>query len=226
MMKIFIGYDPREAQAWHACAQSIIDHASRPPEIVPLALEHLGTYRETHAGTNSFIHSRFLVPALCDWQGIALYVDADILFRIDPFRILDGLDRWKALHVVQHDYMTQHPRKYLGSPLEAENRDYPRKNWSSVILWNCGHYGNRVLTPEKIEKLTSGELHRFGWLAEKYLGALDPRWNVLVGEQDPRPDAYAVHYTLGVPTLAGGHYAACDYAGEWHDTCARMGRCG
>jgi hypothetical protein len=85
--------------------------------------------------------------------------------------------------------------KYLGSP----NEDYPRKNWSSVILWNCNAIRNRQLDPEFVQKSTGAFLHRFSWIDDSRLGELPPEWNWLPDEYGPNPDAKLLHYTLGTP---------------------------
>src|SRR5215212_3157138 len=104
-----------------------------------LALGNLG-YRERHRdGSNQFIYSRFLLPHLTGYSGWALYIDGDMLLRADIAALWNLRNESKAVMCVHHDYRTRMRRKYLG----AKNEDYPRKNWSSVVLWNCGHPANR-----------------------------------------------------------------------------------
>jgi hypothetical protein len=211
MPRIFIGYDPREAVAYHVCANSLIRHASRPVTITPLALNNLADYTETHTdGSNQFIYSRFLVPHLMDYQGWAIFMDGDMLVRADIVDLWSLRDDSKAALVVKHDYRTRANDKYLGS----KNQDYPRKNWSSVVLWNCGHPANRVLTPEFIESASGAQLHRFTWLTEAMIGALPKVWNWLPDEFGENPEAKLLHWTLGTPSFH--EYAAAPMAGEWH----------
>lgn len=128
-------------------------------------------------------------------------------------------DPTKAVQVVKHEYKTKHKKKYIGTKMEAKNEDYPRKNWSSMILWNCEHPANRCLTPDYVDDHAGSELHRFNWLPEKLIGDLLKEWNVLVGEQD-NPNAKIAHYTLGIPEFV--HYKYCDYAQQWFNTKSRM----
>jgi len=118
--------------------------------------------------------------------------------------------------VVKHDYKTKHPVKYLGNA----NDDYPRKNWSSVILWNCGFFPNRILTPDFVATAEGAFLHRFSWLKDSEIGDLSPGWNRLVLEQDISPADRLLHYTIGIPGFA--KYADCDGAGDWWATYRRM----
>jgi hypothetical protein len=97
--------------------------------------------------------------------------------------------------------------------MEADNLDYPRKNWSSLILWNCNHYANRRLTPEMVRESPGSFLHRFEWLREDQIGELPAEWNALAGEQDISC-ASLIHFTLGVPGFE--HYKHCDGARHWH----------
>lgn len=211
MLKIFIGYDPREAIAFHVCVNSIIRKSSGPFSVTPLALNNLAGYKEKHAdGSNQFIYSRFLVPHLTDFSGWAVFMDGDMLLREDIQHLWDLRDETKAVLVVKHDYRTKLREKYLG----AKNEDYPRKNWSSVILWNCAHPANRVLTPEFVEKATGAQLHRFTWLDDALIGALPIEWNWLPDEFGPNRNAKLLHWTLGTPCFHD--FADAPMAEEWH----------
>ena len=208
---IFIGYDPREAIAYHVCANSIIRHSSVPVAIVPLALNNFRDYTETHTdGSNQFIYSRFLVPHLMGYSGHAIFMDGDMIVRGDIAELwaLRSLD--KDVQVVKHDYKTRMPIKYLG----AKNEDYPCKNWSSVMIFNCNNYPTRKLTPEYIQKSTGAHLHRFMWTSEDRVGALPPEWNWLPDEYGANPDAKLLHYTLGTPCFHD--FATTTMADEWH----------
>lgn len=220
MIRIFVGYDEREPVAFHACVSSIIRHASQPVSITPLALNCLAGYDELHTdGSNDFVYSRFLVPSLCDFAGHALYIDGDMIVKGDVAELWARRDPNCSVQVVKHDYRTKAPVKYLG----AKNEDYPRKNWSSVILWNCAHELNRALTPAYVQRATGAHLHRFAWLDDKHIGALPLGWNWLVGEYDQNPAAKLLHYTLGTPCF--DRYADCDHAEEWHLERQHMNSC-
>ena len=208
---IFIGYDPREAVAFHVCANSIIRHASQPVAIVPLALNLFQDYTETHTdGSNQFIYSRFLVPHLMGFKGWAIFIDGDMIVRGDIVELWNLRESDKDVMVVKHDYKTRMTEKYLG----AKNEDYPRKNWSSVILWNCSNHPIQRLTPAFIEKSTGAELHRFSWINDDRIGELPPEWNWLPDEYGSNPDAKLLHYTLGTPCFH--EFATTNMADEWH----------
>ena len=208
---IFVGYDPREAVAYHTCANSIIRHASRPVAIIPLALNLFTDYTETHTdGSNHFIYSRFLVPHLMDYLGHAIFIDGDMIVRADIAELWDLRDYTVDVQVVKHDYQTRMAEKYLG----AKNENYPRKNWSSVILWNCQNPANKRLTPQFIEKATGAELHRFTWIKDERIGELPREWNWLPDEYGANPAAKLLHYTLGAPCFH--EFATTDQADEWH----------
>lgn len=211
MINVFIGYDPREAVVYHVCANSLIRHASRPLALSPLALRNLGAYTETHSdGSNQFIYSRFLVPDLMGYRGWALYIDGDMLLRADIAELWALRDDSKAVMCVHQDYKTRTTSKYLGSA----NADYPRKNWSSVVLWNCDHPANRTLTPEFVMQSTGAQLHRFTWLADDLIGEIPKGWNWLPDEFGENPQAKLLHWTLGAPCFH--EYADTPMANEWH----------
>ena len=208
---IFVGYDPREAVAYHTCANSIIRQASQPVAIIPLALNLFTDYNETHTdGSNQFIYSRFLVPHLMEYQGWAIFIDGDMIVRDDIVKLWNLRQEDKDVMVVKHNYKTRMTEKYLG----AKNEDYPRKNWSSVILWNCANHSNKKLTTEFVQKATGAQLHRFTWIDDERIGALPPEWNWLPDEYGANPEAKLLHYTLGTPCFH--EFATTPQGDEWH----------
>jgi hypothetical protein len=217
MISVFIGYDLREAVAYHVCSNSIVRLASQPVSINPLALKNLRFYVEKHTdGSNQFIYSRFLVPYLSEYRGWAIFMDGDMLLRDDIAELWKMRDPTKAVMVVKHNYKTRLKEKYLG----AKNEDYPRKNWSSVVLWNCEHPANRELTPEFIQGATGAQLHRFTWLPDELVGELPIVWNWLPDEFGANPDAKLLHWTLGTPCFH--EFATAPMAEEWHRERALM----
>jgi len=214
LIPVCIGFDARETIAYHVLEQSIIDKTSEPVAIIPLASRLLQNFDGQRDGTNAFIYLRFLVPELMGYQGWAIYCDSDMLLRRDLAELWALRDESKAVMCVQHDYHTKHRRKLIGTPMECDNSDYPRKNWSSLILWNCAHPQNRILSTEFVAESPGSVLHRFQWLTDDLIGALPSTWNHLVGEYQFTPDAKLVHFTYGAPCFS--HYRKCDYATEWH----------
>src|SRR5574343_485095 len=210
-IQVVIGFDQREAVAYHTFCQSILERASQPVSFTPLALNTLNSYVENHTdGSNAFIYSRFLAPWLMDYQGWAIFADGDMICRDDIAKLWALRDESKAVMVAKHDYKTKAHQKYLGN----KNQDYPRKNWSSVVLWNCSHPANHVVTPEFVERGTGAQLHRFTWLSDDLIGALPREWNWLPQELGANTDAKLLHWTLGTPCFH--EYADDAMASEWH----------
>jgi lipopolysaccharide biosynthesis glycosyltransferase len=208
---IFVGYDPREAVAYHTCSNSIIRHASQPVAIIPLALNLFKDYTETHTdGSNQFIYSRFLVPHLMGFSGHAIFIDGDMIVRGDIAELWNLRELNVDVQVVKHDYKTKMTEKYLG----AKNEDYPRKNWSSVMIFNCQNFPTKKLTPEYIQKSTGAHLHRFEWTTDDRVGELPPEWNWLPDEYGANPGAKLLHYTLGTPCFH--EFATTPQGDEWH----------
>jgi lipopolysaccharide biosynthesis glycosyltransferase len=146
-----------------------------------------------------------------EYKGWAIFMDGDMLLRDDIEKLWALRDESKAVMVVKHNYKTKMTEKYLGS----KNEDYPRKNWSSVILWNCGHPANAVVTPEFIQNATGAQVHRFTWLPDELVGELPAEWNWLDIEYAWNPAAKLVHYTLGTPCFHEFSDQG-DFANEWH----------
>jgi len=211
MIRIIIGFDQRESVAFHTFSQSIIEKSSKPVCLIPLALNALNEYSERHAdGSNQFIYSRFLTPSLCDYEGWAIFADGDMICRSDISELWSLRDESKAVMCVKHDYKTKASGKYLGN----KNQDYPRKNWSSLVLWNCGHPKNRILTPQLVQQSTGSYLHRFSWLSDDLIGELPLEWNWLTTEYEDNYNAKLLHYTLGTPCFKD--YRESEMADEWH----------
>lgn len=210
-LRIFVGFDNNaEPVAYHAFCQSVIERSTIPVSFTPLALNNLQGYKETHTdGSNAFIYSRFLVPSLCGYEGVAMFFDGDMIVKEDIAKLLALYDDTKAVQVVKHDYKTKASIKYLG----AKNENYPRKNWSSVIIFNCAK--NKDLTPDLVMTSTGSFLHRFSWLNDDDIGELPKEWNWLATEYDFNHDAKLVHYTLG--TCCFSDYQECDYSDDWWD---------
>lgn len=210
MFKIFIGFDEREAVVYHTCAQSIIDRSSHPVSFIPLALNCLnGLIGKRPDGSNDFVYSRFLVPFLCEYDGWALFIDGDMVLEADIADLFSLADPNYAAMVVKHDYKTKYRSKYLGNT----NEDYPKKNWSSVVLWNCSHEANKKLTPDLVSSSSGKFLHRFEWLKEEQVGELPIEWNWLAMEYKKSTEAKLIHYTIGSPCFE--EYADCDYSENW-----------
>ncbi len=217
MIKLFCGFDERESVGTHVFVSSVMRRSSVPVAYIPLNLLNLKGYTEEHKdGTNDFIYSRFLVPWLTGWHGFAIFADgADMLCRADIAELWERADPMMAVQVVKHDYTTKYERKYVGTSMEARNDDYPRKNWSSLMLMNCSHRAWRVLTPENIGSMKGPELHRFGFIDDRYIGELPHEWNHLVMEYPHNKDAKMAHFTLGVPGFP--EYRHVHFAEEWRE---------
>ncbi len=219
MIPIYVGFDPREACVYHVFCQSVIEKASQPVMFIPLHQPMLNGFDGQQDGTNAFIYSRYLVPYLQGFEGPAIFVDGDMIVNTDINELIDLFDPEFAVQVVKHDYKTKYPRKHIGSDLENDNIDYPRKNWSSVIIFNCAHPKNRILMPEFVADAGGAFLHRFQWLNDEEIGAIPLTWNWLEGEYEANPDACIDHHTLGAPGLEA--YSQSPSSKRWHEILLR-----
>jgi hypothetical protein len=211
-MKIYIGHDAHEQAAFDTAEKSLHRHASRPVCVTALKTQTLAdvgllqrlqdkrgrTYDFASQAlcSTDFAISRFIVPLLAH-SGWALFVDCDVVFLGDVYELLALADPEKAVMVVQHA-----PLPTAGYKMNDQVQlAYPRKNWSSVMLFNCDHPANRRLSLRDVNERPGRDLHRFYWLADSEIGALPPEWNWLVGVQ-PKPVGVKIaHYTLGGPWL-------------------------
>jgi hypothetical protein len=211
MIKVFIGYDSAERVASSVLAHSINMHATQPVAIAPVMLTQLGGIFERPRNpmeSTEFSFSRFLVPYLAGFEGWALFMDCDMLMRDDVAALWALRDERYAVQVVKHVHVPKEDVKFLGHT----QTKYEKKNWSSVMLMNCGNC--RALTPEYVNGASGLELHQFKWLGDdRLIGELPARWNHLVGYDAPDPAAALAHFTIGGPWFA--EFAQCEFADEW-----------
>lgn len=224
--RVFLGWDASQMIAHNVAQFSLQRNATVRCDVRRIAMPELrasGLYRRPTGHTEhgywdeisgapmSTGHAiaRFLVPALCHHEGWALFTDGDVLFRSDIAGLFSLADESKAIHVVQHYQFPNASVKMEGQTQTT----YPRKNWSSVILFNCGHPANKALTVDLVNSVPGRDLHRFCWLQDNLIGQLPARWNVLIGEEDI-PDPGIAHFTLGLPNLKG--FEHCDFSDEWY----------
>jgi lipopolysaccharide biosynthesis glycosyltransferase len=224
-VKVFIGWDSREDIAYQVARKSILDLTSIPVEITPLKQKELrksGMYwRDVDKlASTEFTFTRFLIPELCNFNGWALFIDCDFVFLCDVKEIFDQIDEKYAIMCVQHDYIPKSDTKMDGQ----RQTIYPRKNWSSMMLINCGHSSNQCVTKEFVNdsEKTGAFLHRFSWLNDTEIGQLSHEYNWLVGwykePEDGKPKA--LHYTEGGPWFS--EYENCEYANTWKGVAATL----
>jgi len=201
--RIYIGWDSREPEAYDVAKFSLERRASIPVAVIPLKIDELcarGLYRRDKdpLASTEFTYSRFLTPALADYSGWALFCDSDFLWLGDIAGLLDYTRTpTKAMFCVQHDYQPKDTVKMDG----AVQTTYPRKNWSSLMLFNCEYPSVRRLTPDVVNRETGAYLHRMQWLADDEIGALPIEWNWLEGwnKKPEQGTPKAVHFTRGGP---------------------------
>jgi lipopolysaccharide biosynthesis glycosyltransferase len=219
LLRVFIGYDSKESAAYHVLASSILRRATVPVAIIPLTRQSVsGVYLRERGPTEAteFSMTRFLVPYLSGYQGRSIFMDCDMVCRVDIGDLVRELDAQpdKAVWCCQHDYVPKWLTKFNGN----EQTKYPRKNWSSFMVFDNAKC--RALTPEYVNTATGLQLHRMLWTSDDRIGSLPLAWNWLVGEYEPNDAAKILHYTLGTPCFSD--YAACDQADVWWQEFAAM----
>lgn len=194
--KIFVGHDPREQEAFDVCKYSINVRSEIPVE--KLSSKDIAEYdRPWYKQSTDFTYTRFLVPYLMKYKGWAMFVDCDFLFLSDPCKIIREND-----HLLKYPVsVCKHPQYIPNSKIKMdgiEQHSMWRKNWASLILFNCEHPSNKVLTPEYVNTQDGRSMHQLSWLDDSEIGSIPLNWNVL--------DEYylidyprAIHYTDGGP---------------------------
>ena len=219
MLTVYIGWDSREPIAADVCRHSILEHATIPVDIVMLKQDELRKrnlyWRDVDKlASTEFTFTRFLVCELNQFEGMAIFMDSDMVMLTDIAELMKEVDSNKAVSCVQHDYTPPPGIKMDGQQQLA----YPRKNWSSMVVYNCAHPANCKVTKELVNdpSITGAYLHRFSWLEDKDIGLLGPQWNWLVDwyveGRDGTPNL--LHYTEGGPWFS--NHQDCGYADVWN----------
>lgn len=205
--RIFIGYDPSQHVSYEVLRHSLERHTSEPLRIEPIDAEKLTDFARPvdPLASTPFTYTRFLVPHLMGYEGIALFMDSDMLALGDVSELFHLPMEGLALRVRQHDYRPADTVK-MGGKTQTQ---YPRKNWSSLMLMNCGEL--RAWTKEAVETQSGAWLHRFEAVPDEQIGDLSPEWNMLDHMTGPTK---LLHYTSGGPWLEGCEEA--DHADLWH----------
>ena len=195
--------------AYHVLVNSIMRYSSGPCEFIPINKKNIPEFnRGMEDGSTEFSFSRFLTPYLSGYKGQSVFMDCDMLVRCDVYELLD-FAHCNDVSVVKHDYQPKGTDKFLGNKQHV----YPKKNWSSLMVFNNWRAPVRRLTPELVNKATGKYLHQFEWALK--VGSIPVEYNHLVGEYDPNPDAKIIHYTLGTPCFKG--YEDQEWAKEWFE---------
>ena len=216
-MKVFVGYDTREDIAYQVCKHSITTKQPQA-DVRPLKQQELrdaGWYSRPidKLASTEFTFTRFLIPELMNFNGWAVFMDCDMILTTDIKELFDQADDKYAVMCVKHDYT---PRE--GIKMDGQKQTiYPRKNWSSVVLWNCGHKSNRKVTQDFVNdpEINGAYLHRFSWLKDKEIGELNHTWNYLVGVYNDIEKPKLIHYTEGGPWFE--NYRDTEFAQFWKD---------
>jgi len=149
-LRVYIGYDSREDIAYQVCKHSIL-RRNKDVDVRPLKQKELreqGYYDRPidKLASTEFTFTRFLIPELNNFNGWALFMDCDMILQTDIAELFAQADDKYAVMCVHHDYTPKEGTKMDGQVQTV----YPRKNWSSVMLINCGHPSNQALTTELV----------------------------------------------------------------------------
>lgn len=170
MLRVFLGYDPRQPLAYSVLQHSIISNASVPVAITPLVQSQLPVKRR---GLTDFTFTRFLAPWLCDFKGVSIFMDSDIVVTGDIKELADQVQiSTHDVHVMQNQ---------------------PKFEWPSVMAFSNPRCAK--LTPEFISD-ESNPMLDLAWA--RSVGTLSDEWNHCVGYQEPK-EAKLYHYTQGLP---------------------------
>ena len=212
-MKVFIGWDSREDIAYQVCKKSIYLH-NNDVEIYPIKqnyLRELGIYtrEEDSLASTEFTLTRFLVPYLSDYSGISIFMDCDMLVQTDIRSVLKEIDYKDTVTCVQHlPYLPKTNFKMDGKP----QSQYPKKNWSSFMVFNCSHPSLKTnLSLKAVNSQTPKYLHRMEWATN--IGNLSHSWNYLAGYYSDIDTPNIIHYTDGGPWF--DKYKNCDFSENW-----------
>jgi len=209
MIPIYIGYDKTETVAYHVLAHSILSRSSVPVQIIPLNKDNLKQHYWRPRGeydSTDFSNSRWIIPHLQNYRGWAIFMDCDMLCLADIADLWAQRDTHYSVMVKKHNHVPVEERKFL----DQVQTKYDRKNWSSLMLFNCA--ACTPLTKHIVNTQSPGLwFHQFSWVPDDEIGEIDGDWNLLVGYDQKVVDPQLVHYTSGGPW----HGYDVDYSDLW-----------
>jgi hypothetical protein len=168
MTRVFVGFDERQPVAYNVLQHSLHRYARGRVQVEPLMLDKLPMERR---GLTQFTYSRFIVPYLCDYQGTAIFMDADVVVNGDIAELAAQADGESCIQVMKEQHKFE---------------------WASVMLFNCDKC--RILTPEYIDDPANKLLElNFG-----PIGEFSPEWNHCVNRMEAA-EAKLYHFTEGIP---------------------------
>ncbi|WP_026480078.1 hypothetical protein [Ahrensia sp. 13_GOM-1096m] len=217
-LRFFIGWDSREPIAYDVAKASLLANTNEDVSVSPIKLDELvkqGLYTRDvdPLASTEFTYSRFFTPLLADFKGWAIFCDCDFLFFSDVANLRQYMRDDIAVACVKHDYTPTATTKMDGKAQTV----YPRKNWSSFMIFNCDHPSTQKLTQQLINTESGAYLHRMQWAQDNEIGDVPTNWNWLEGWNEKPATGYpnAVHFTNGGPWFKD--WQDVDYAQEWRD---------
>lgn len=202
-VKLFIGHDTKQSSVCDACRLSVEDYSSIKIDVIHLSsVASKGLFWRAQAeGTTDFAFTRFLTPYLKGFYGYAIFCDSDFIWNCDPLEIMEHIDPIKAVSVVKHNIQRDQIKPFK---MDGQKQSwYPRKNWSSLMVFNCDHPFTKRLTPQVVSESPAGYLHEFQWCDDRNIGSIPHTYNYLVGYYNDIKDPKAVHFTDGGPWHEG-----------------------
>lgn len=147
-IRVFVGADRSQALAVDVLAYSIRRHTTAPVEVTSMADLKLPEPEDIRQGSRTnFSFTRFAIPGLCNYEGKAVYMDADMqVFK-------DIRDLWGIGFQGEEKIQIQEevPDEFQPKPGQV-GAPQARKKQSSVMLLDCS---------------------RLNWVAEDIIKGLD-----------------------------------------------------
>lgn len=211
-MRLYIGHDAREQRSFDLALASARAHGFdavglyeerlRTQGLLTRPVDTRGARFDLRSGLHqatAFALARFWTPLLAH-SGWAAFIDCDMVVFRDASELQKQADPRYAVQVVKHDLA-----HLTGTKMDAqEQKAYPRKLWSAVMLFNCDHPANRRLNPSALNNWHRHDLHGFAWLHDDEIGDLSPDWHWIADVQPPLPNPSIAHWTLGTPEIVVG----------------------
>ena len=213
MITVYIGFDSRTQFVSDVCKYSILSRTNKQITIKDIGTSILpkkNWWREVNPlETTEFSICRFLVPWLNDYKGIAIFMDQDFLWQCDIYELLEFYDEQYAVMVCKHDYIPKTDKKLIDNKNVNQSK-YEKKNWSSLMMFNCAHKDCKNLSLDVVNNNTGLWLHQFKWTNN--IGSIPLKYNFLVDEYDS-DSAKVYHYTLGGPW--NKKHENCSFSNLW-----------
>lgn len=189
-LRVYVGVDPSTMIPFRVLSHSITSRTSHPVEIVPMLGDRWKYCTDGLKCGTAFSLCRWLIPEYQNWQGLALYMDADTVCLADIAELVEL--------IAPTEPTGGEVDPVVWCTVQPDRHSKKRRVQTSVMVIDCvaaaGWWGFRaakMLSHLRADATNYTPFMRADWLDGR-VGELPPGWNSL---DRLAKDTRVLHYT-------------------------------